>query len=81
VPCKKFGPSFDNVANLYRGQAEFQKLNGEDPSNESLMNRYAITGFPRFIFTDSTGAKLDEIRGAPSRDDFEYKVKRLLGKS
>jgi thioredoxin-related protein len=81
VPCKKFGPDFDSVASTYRAQADFEKLNGEEPANESLREKYGVKSYPRFIFTDSTGARLDEIQGAPTRQQFESRVRRLLGKS
>jgi thioredoxin-related protein len=55
-------------------------LDGDDPKNEALKEKYGVTGYPRLVFTDSSGAKLDEIAGAPGRDDFEDRVKRLLGK-
>ena len=80
APCKVFAPDFEDIASKYGGQADFQKMNGEDPSNETLKKKYGVHGYPQIIFTDSTGAKLDEIQGAPPKAFFEAAVRRWLGK-
>ncbi len=77
--CKKFAPDWDDISNTYRQKADFQTLDGDDAANEVLKTKYGITGYPTFIFTDNSGKMLDQISGAPSRDDFESKIKGFLG--
>lgn len=77
--CKKFAPDWDDVSNTYRQKADFQTLDGDDAANEVLKTKYGITGYPTIIFTDNTGKMLDQMSGAPTRDDFENKIKSFLG--
>ncbi len=74
----KFGPDFESVSSKYRSQADFQRLNGDDPGSSTLMQKYGVNSYPRIIFTDSSGVKLDEARGAPGRAQFEQMVQKFV---
>ena len=47
-------------------------------SQNKLINKYNITEFPTFIFTDSRGGEYDRILGYPSKLSFENKLKEAL---
>lgn len=55
-----------------RGQVEFKKVDGDDPSNTSLKQKYSISGYPHLVFTDNTGRNLYDQGGAPhSAEEFK----------
>lgn len=64
--CKKFEPVWEQVSAEMKGQVDFSQLDGDDPANSAIKEKYNVTGYPRLIFTDRTGNALLNHRGAPA---------------
>lgn len=62
--CKQFEPEFQNIQSLYRGRVDFDKQDAEDPSNQSMVDRYNVHHFPTFLFFDSAGKFAGQSTGA-----------------
>jgi thioredoxin-related protein len=61
-----------------RSKVDFQKLDGDDDSNDKLKAKYTVTGYPRLVFTDNTGVALLNHRGAPgSAEEFKEIIGRF----
>ncbi len=50
--CLKFMPKFKVVEQLYGKKFNFVMLNAEDPANEILARKVALTGFPTLYIMD-----------------------------
>ena len=59
VPCKKFEPIFNRVANDYKGRVDFLHVDVDDPKQKKLVDRYKIQIMPTLVFCNERGiAKL-----------------------
>ncbi len=62
-----------------RSKVDFQKLDGDDGSNDAIRAKYNVTGYPRLIFTDKTGQALLNHRGAPdTAQEFKDLIQSFL---
>lgn len=55
VPCKKFAPIFDKVAESYKGKADFQHIDADDEKNKALVDKYKVMSLPTIVFVDKAG--------------------------
>lgn len=76
--CKSFEPEFHAVASKYGGQADFETLDGDNPSVAGMKSEYGVTGYPTVVFCDSN--KHLETIPAPTRSALEGKIRYFLGK-
>jgi thioredoxin-related protein len=60
-----------------RGKAEFKELNGDDSSNDALMTKYNVRGYPTIIFTDSTQKILMQTGSMPA-DEFKAVISQFV---
>jgi thioredoxin-related protein len=61
-------------------KANFKRVNAEDDSNASLVEKYQVKSFPRLVFTDNTGKAYINQGGAPaSAQGFTDMITRFLG--
>lgn len=62
--CKKFEPQWTIAQSNYRGKADFQRLDAEDPSNKNLVEKYHVKNFPTIVMADSVGKPVNIFVGA-----------------
>lgn len=74
-PCKAMGPSIDELATEYEGQALIGKVDVEE--NNDLAEKYAIRSVPTIIFFKD-GEMVDKMVGLQSKAVLEARIKELL---
>ncbi len=74
-PCKAMGPSIDELAAQYEGQALIGKVDVEE--NNDLAEKYAIRSVPTLIFFKD-GEMVDKVVGLQPKAAIEAKIKDLL---
>ena len=74
-PCKAMGPSIDELAAQYEGQALIGKVDVEE--NNDLAEKYAIRSVPTLIFFKD-GEMVDKVVGLQTKVAIEAKIKELL---
>lgn len=74
-PCKAMGPSIDELATEYEGQALIGKVDVEE--NNDLAEKYAIRSVPTIIFFKD-GEMVDKVVGLQPKAAIEAKIKALL---
>lgn len=74
-PCKAMGPSIDELATEYEGQALIGKVDVEE--NNDLAEKFAIRSVPTIIFFKD-GEMVDKQVGAVPKAVLESKIKALL---
>ncbi|MEE0989758.1 MAG: thioredoxin [Paludibacteraceae bacterium] len=74
-PCKAMGPSIDELAVQYEGQALIGKVDIEE--NDDLTVKYGIRSVPTTIFFKD-GMMVDKLVGLQSKQVLEAKIKELL---
>ena len=74
-PCKAMGPSIDELAAQYEGQALIGKVDVEE--NNDLAEKYAIRSVPTIIFFKD-GEMVDKMVGLQSKAVLEARIKELL---
>ncbi len=70
-PCKRFEPTFEQLASLNAGEAIFAKVNVDDLAE--LASLYNVMSIPTFVFFDTNGNVVQKVVGAD-----EIKIKNLL---
>lgn len=74
--CKQFEPQWDQLTSQFGSKADFSRINGDN--DKSSKARYNVTGYPTFIFTDSTGKELRRVQG-PSAPSIARYITELSG--
>ena len=74
--CKEFEPRFAAAESKYRGRMNFKRLDGDDPANENLSNKYGIRSYPRLVYVDANGKVIYN----ENRARFEERVAELARK-
>jgi thiol-disulfide isomerase/thioredoxin len=74
--CHEFAPQFDEAAEKYRKDMDFQHVDAEDSANLEMKQKYGIKSYPRLVYLDGKGNLLyNEGRGG-----FTDRLKELTGK-
>ena len=68
---------WEQLSSQYRSKADFQKLNAEE-DGQAQAQKFGVSGYPTFIFTDSTGKVLQRVTG-PNADGIAQAIKDLAG--
>ncbi|HEX2013533.1 MAG TPA: thioredoxin, partial [Roseateles sp.] len=63
-PCKALAPLFEQLAQAYRGQIKFVKVNADD--NKELVKRFGVRGLPTMLMFRK-GEEIERISGAQSK--------------
>lgn len=56
VPCKKFNPIYEKVANDFRGRVDFFHVDVDDPKHKAVVDKYKVEIMPTIVFRDAKGA-------------------------
>lgn len=76
VPCRKFAPTFEAVANKYKGQVEFESVDIDE--NPTLAHTYGVESIPTVVFLDKDGKVITDNAGVMSQSEFEQIIESLL---
>lgn len=68
--CKEFAPTFDKARAKFGGTIRFDKVDGEEPLNQSLKAKYGVSGYPTLVYFDANGKVLSTKEGAPTEEEF-----------
>ena len=74
-PCKKLGPSIDQLAEKYEGKITVGKLNADE--NDDLCVEYSVRGLPTVIFFKD-GEPKERLTGYVPLSKLEEKAETLL---
>lgn len=73
VPCKRYGPIFEDVAKSHHGKAKFLKLNVEEA--EDVAAELGVQSIPTTIFFKD-GEVLEQVPGLMSKDQLSLMVEQ-----
>lgn len=75
MPCLMMSPIIDELAEKFKGQIKFGKVNVED--NQELSQKFEIVSIPNMIFFKD-GEIIERFVGGMSSEDLEEKLKNFL---
>lgn len=75
-PCRKIGPTIQELANEYEGQAIIGKVNIEEDADD-LVAEFGIRNVPTILFIKD-GEVVDKVVGAAPKSTLEEKLKAIL---
>ena len=74
-PCRALAPTFEELAERYKGQVKFVKLNVDE--NQQVPQRFGIKGIPTLVFFDG-GSEAERIVGAAGKESLARIVDRYV---
>jgi thioredoxin 1 len=74
-PCRALAPTFEELAERYKGSVKFVKLNVDD--NQQVPQRFGIKGIPTLVFFDG-GHEAERIVGAAGKESLARIVDRYV---
>lgn len=75
-PCRKVGPTIQELAEEYEGQVIIGKVNIEEEADD-LIAEFGIRNVPTILFLKG-GQVVDKVVGAVPKSTLEEKIKALL---
>jgi thioredoxin 1 len=75
-PCRKVGPTIQELADQYEGQVIVGKVNIEEEADD-LVAEFGIRNIPTILFMKN-GQVVDKVVGAAPKSTLEEKLKALL---
>ena len=75
-PCRKVGPTIQELANEYEGQAIIGKVNIEEDADD-LVAEFGIRNVPTILFIKD-GEVVDKVVGAAPKSTLEEILKAIL---
>ena len=75
-PCRKVGPTIQELADQYEGQAIIGKVNIEEDADD-LVSEFGIRTIPTILFIKG-GEVVDKVVGAAPKSTLEEKLKAIL---
>ena len=75
-PCRKIGPTIQELADEYEGQVIVGKVNIEEEADD-LVSEFGIRNIPTILFIKG-GEVVDKVVGAAPKSTIEEKLKALL---
>lgn len=75
-PCRKIGPTIQELADEYEGQVIVGKVNIEEEADD-LVAEFGIRNIPTILFIKG-GEVVDKVVGAAPKSTIEEKLKALL---
>lgn len=75
-PCRKVGPTIQELANEYEGQAIIGKVNIEEDADD-LVAEFGIRNVPTILFIKD-GEVVDKVVGSAPKSTLEEKLKAIL---
>ncbi len=78
VPCKKFAPIFDKVAESYKGKVDFQHIDAEDEKHKALVEKYKVMTLPTIIFVDKAGKTVATVNKVMTEAELTKQTEALI---
>ncbi len=78
VPCKKFEPIYDKVANSYKGRVDFFHVDVDDVKQKAIVEKYKISIMPTVVFRDAKGVAKLLNEGVMDEKSLVQEVNNLL---
>ena len=75
-PCRKVGPTIQELADQYEGQAIIGKVNIEEDA-DGLVADFGIRNVPTILYIKG-GEVVDKVVGAAPKSTLEVKLKAIL---
>ena len=75
-PCRKVGPTIEELAKEYEGKVIVGKVNIEEEADD-LVAEFGIRDIPTVMFIKN-GQIVDKVVGAAPKSTYEEKIKALL---
>ena len=75
-PCRKVGPTIQELADQYEGHAIIGKVNIEEDADD-LVSEFGIRNIPTILFIKG-GEVVDKVVGAAPKSTLEEKLKAIL---
>ena len=75
-PCRKIGPTIQELADEYEGKVIVGKVNIEEEADD-LVSEFGIRNIPTILFIKG-GEVVDKVVGAAPKSTIEEKLKALL---
>lgn len=75
-PCRKVGPTIQELADQYEGQVIVGKVNIEEEADD-LVAEFGIRNIPTILYIKD-GQVVDKVVGAAPKSTLEEKLKALL---
>ena len=75
-PCRKIGPTIQELADEYEGQVIVGKVNIEEEADD-LVSEFGIRNIPTILFIKG-GEVVDKVVGAAPKSTIEEKLKAFL---
>ena len=75
-PCRKVGPTIQELADQYESQAIIGKVNIEEDADD-LVSKFGIRNIPTILFIKG-GEVVDKVVGAAPKSTLEEKLKAIL---
>ena len=75
-PCRTVGPTIQELAAQYEGQAIIGKVNIEEDADD-LVSEFGIRNIPTILFIKG-GEVVDKVVGAAPKSTLEEKLKAIL---
>ena len=75
-PCRKVGPTIEELAKEYEGKVIVGKVNIEEEADD-LVAEFGIRNIPTVMFIKN-GQIVDKVVGAAPKSTYEEKIKALL---
>ncbi len=75
-PCLKLGPTIEELAEEYKGQAVVGKLNVDEASD--IAKQYNITSIPALLFFKN-GEEVDRMVGVQPKAEIAARLDQLIG--
>ena len=75
-PCRKVGPTIQELADQYEGQAIIGKVNIEEDA-DGLVADFGIRNVPTILYI-KVGEVVDKVVGAAPKSTLEEKLKAIL---
>ena len=75
-PCKRLGPTIDQLAGEYAGKLTIGKLNVDDNPDTTI--KFQIRGIPAVLLFKG-GQVVDQVVGLAPKEDFKRVIDRHIG--
>ena len=75
MPCKMFGPIFEEVSKGYEGKVKFVKVSTEEAMQTA--NKFNIMSIPTVVFLKE-GKEVDRVSGMMSKEKLKEAVDKLI---
>lgn len=77
LECKQLAKVLDSVIPKYKAKVDFQKINVNTSSSQSLINKYKINVVPTLVFVNKSGKVVRKTEGMMTESKLDSYMKSL----